>query len=521
MNTRTLRTKLLLPLAMVLTTALHANNIQVTNTTLVDNTGSTAKVQFDISWENSWRGGGVNNWDAAWVFVKYRSTGGIWQHARLANSGHVAPSGSVIEPGLLDPLPDHNDLTNPVLGVFIHRAVDGTGNFSAVGTQLQWNYGVYGINAIDIGEVKVFAMEMVYVPQGAFAAGSGGGEAFAFTLTTISTAVATGTPNGTGLLGGQNGGYPTGATAPNNALWPNGYDAFYCMKYEVSQQGYVDFLNTLTYVQQATRTTTAPSAGTGTGALDNGNLARNGIDVLTPGVDNTLPATYVCNLTSDGQYGQANDGKDVACSFLSWGDLTAYLDWSGLRPMTELEFEKACRGTTFPLPNGFPWGTTSIHAPSAPGYLLTNPGSTNEGIGTNYGTVLGNAVYDGTSASLFGPVRVGAFAANPLSTGRISAGATYYGIMEMAGNLYERVVTIGNTLGRLYVGNHGNGSLAASGHHDAPTWPSSTTADGSGLRGGAWNVPASNLRISDRLDASAIVNSRSNMFGGRGVRTAP
>lgn len=43
----------------------QANNIQVTNTTLIDNGGGMATIQFDISWENSWRGGGVNNWDAA------------------------------------------------------------------------------------------------------------------------------------------------------------------------------------------------------------------------------------------------------------------------------------------------------------------------------------------------------------------------------------------------------------------------------------------------------------------------
>ena len=35
------------------------------------------------------------------------------------------------------------------------------------------------------------------------------------------------------------------------AGFPNDYNAFYCMKYELSQGGYRDFLNCLTYTQQA------------------------------------------------------------------------------------------------------------------------------------------------------------------------------------------------------------------------------------------------------------------------------
>ena len=78
---------------------LHANNIQVTNVAL---TGQNAAqgywlVQFDLSWENSWRtdnlfpddGHDVGNWDAAWVFVKYRVGNGEWQHAKLHSSVRI------------------------------------------------------------------------------------------------------------------------------------------------------------------------------------------------------------------------------------------------------------------------------------------------------------------------------------------------------------------------------------------------------------------------------------------------
>ena len=43
-----------------------ANNICVTNVTLLsqDTNARTVRVVFDLSWDNSWRGS--ENWDAAW-----------------------------------------------------------------------------------------------------------------------------------------------------------------------------------------------------------------------------------------------------------------------------------------------------------------------------------------------------------------------------------------------------------------------------------------------------------------------
>ncbi|MCB0765283.1 MAG: hypothetical protein KDB84_11290, partial [Flavobacteriales bacterium] len=154
-----------------------ANNIQVSNTTLTGNTGSEVMVQFDISWENTWRGGGVANWDAAWVFVKFKYSNGLWKHVQLATSGHVPAGGSLIDMGLLTPGAAADPVINPTIGVFIRRDADGTGTFSATGVQLKWDYAAQGILAYnDIAEVRVFAVEMVYVNQGAFFLGSGGDE---------------------------------------------------------------------------------------------------------------------------------------------------------------------------------------------------------------------------------------------------------------------------------------------------------------------------------------------------------
>ena len=497
----------------------QANNIQVTSPTLTGNTGTSALVQFNLNWENSWRGGGVNNWDAAWVFVKYRTIGGIWQHVLLNNTGHTAPAGSIIDLGLLTPGgTPWNATTNPTIGVFVRRSADGNGTFSLTGVQLRWDYAAQGLAYNDITQVQVFAIEMVHVLQGAFTAGSGGSEANAFTLTTINTANPTVTPGGTGSLGGLAGGYPTGQTAPTNTSWPNGFNAFYCMKYEMSQQGYVDFLNTLTYTQQMTRTVAPPNSTAGTGALSSGNSYRNGIDIQTPGVASSVPAVYACNLNDNGVYGDLTDGKDIACNLLGWGDLSAYMDWSGLRPMTELEFEKACRGTSPPLANEFPWGTTGSGGSN---YTQSNVGASNEGIVTNYNTTVGNATwYDPTSIILY-PFRVGIFAAHGSNSGRVTAGASYYGIMELAGNLLERTVTIGHLDGRVFTGLHGNGSLATDGSPNVNAWPDPAAVSGAGLRGGSYQSPLASLRVSDRSSALSFDGGHYGFFGGRGVRSAP
>jgi formylglycine-generating enzyme required for sulfatase activity len=453
--------------------SLIANNISVSNVTLtgqnttagVNNAANFTQVQFNISWENSHRVAfGPTNWDAAWVFVKYRVAGGNWFHASLANTGQVAPTGSVVDIGLLTPGSTYNASTNPGLGAFIYRNAAGSGTFTANSVQMRWAYGANGVADNAVVEVQVFAIEMVLVPGGAFSAGDGGTSGF--TLTTINTANATTAPVSNA------GGYPTGQTAPAAASWPNGFSGFYCMKYEISQQQYVDFLNTLTASQSANR-------------FPNSSSSRFTISA------------------SSGVYSTTN--PFVACNFLSMADLAAYLDWSGLRPMTELEYEKACRGT-LPAVNGeFAWGTTA----STPATGLSNPGLTNE-IASNTGANINSG-----GSGITGPCRVGMFAGT--STTRVQAGASFYGIMELSANLWERTITIANSQGRSFTGLHGNGTIGTSGDADVTNWPNATTGAGSGLRGGAWNEGSS---ISNRLRASQE-SSRVNSVGGRGVRSAP
>jgi len=500
---KVMRTKLFLPIViwfclfMFVSYRSFANNIIITNLSLTDQNMSNhyIMVKFDINWENSWRTyNAPNNWDAAWVFVKYRIGTGTWKHSWLNNSGHINPTGSTITIGLLDQSIPFNQTTNPGLGAFIYRDSNGIGIFSKSNVQLRWNYGANGVADNAVIDICVYAIEMVYVPKGSFSVGSGGTEVGAFYKYPTTTNPFQITSEDPIIVGTENDNlnysystYSGDHLGPIPITFPKGYYAFYCMKYEISQQGYVDFLNSLTQAQADARKYT-------------GSSYRYGI-----------------NGTTAGSYVTTN--PFLACNFLNWTDIAAYLDWSGLRPMTELELEKSCRGTLTSVPNEYAWGTTGIA--NSP-YSIINSGTYTENIASNYSIIVGNATFNITTpinGSINGPVRVGIFAGNELNTGRITSGATYYGIMEMSGNVWERSITVGNPEGRSYTGMNGNGVLDISGNADVLHWPG-TSGVGAGFRCGVW-VHGFGLQVSDRINAAHYTSIRYYDSGGRGVRTAP
>jgi len=66
---------LLLSLLVCLSLRGLANNIAVSGISLTARNTSTqtVRVNFNLSWDNSWRTTSAPfNWDAAWVFVKYK-----------------------------------------------------------------------------------------------------------------------------------------------------------------------------------------------------------------------------------------------------------------------------------------------------------------------------------------------------------------------------------------------------------------------------------------------------------------
>lgn len=458
----------------------YANNVQVTGTSV---TGSD--ISFNISWENSWYASvAPANWDAVWVFVKYQDcTTHQWYHADINTSGNSAAS------------PLQVDLVPDAKGVFLRRSAVGGGNIPSTAITLSLNIpaGTYNY--------KVFAIEMVNIPQGAFELGDGSSVGRYNSITVDATAQSGGLAPA--VIGGSSQSVP--------ATFPMGYNAIYCMKYEITQEQYVDFLNTLTYDQQKERTPIDPISASGTQVFTTGNQYRNGIEIETPGNNNTLPAVYACDLT-DGVYNNNDDGQNIAMNWMNWADLAAYLDWSALRPMTEMEFEKICRGPLPRVAGEYPWGSTDAVGISS--NMLTNVNQPNE----TYTTVVNGRIMISAStvSSIYGPSRVGVFATG--STGRASSGASYYGVMEMGGNVWERTITTGNTTGVAFTGTLGDGSLSVTGYANTATWPDET-AVGSGYRGGAYYVTTGvHGCISNRSNAPTVSATRSQIFGGRGVR---
>src|SRR5690606_15837112 len=135
-------------------------------------------------------------------------------------------------------------------------------------------------------------------------------------------------------------------------------------------------------------------------------MNRNGVRIKTPGnlTPDNKPAVYACDLNNNGTFDEAADGQNLACNYLNWADFLSYLDWAALRPMTELEFEKASRGPLAAVTDEYAWGGTGI---------ITTTSSTITGGGTEneLSSVLGSPG-DGLAAiagvtGTNGPLRVG------------------------------------------------------------------------------------------------------------------
>ncbi len=435
-----------------------ANNVQITNVSI---TGTT--LDFEVSWENSWR---VNstapfNYDAVWVFVKFRDCAQLqWEHALIDSAGAASPLRA--------------DTVNDAMGILVYRSADGVGNVGATDVSAR-------LSNLPSGnlEFKVFGVEMVYVPQGSFILGDG------LSAQTFRRGSVTATPyqvtSENAITFASSGGnlYATGniSTGTLPAAFPKGYDDFYCMKYEISQQQYAEFLNTLSSAQAASRY------------------------LVTTAGRYTLTGAWPVITTTAG---------NRAMNYMNYSDFYAYLDWSGLRPMTELEYEKACRGPAVQVPGEYAWGTTLITDANTP----TNDGTATESVSNAIPAGSGIANYNNNF--VIGVLRCGFNGSG--ASNRLTLGATYYGICEMSGNVRERLVYAGTNAGRVFVPNHGDGYLDPVGTFTVAGWPANA---GTGTRGGSYIDVAARLSISDRNIAVFNNNTRYAYMGGRGVRTAP
>ena len=266
---------------------------------------------------------------------------------------------------------------------------------------------------------------------------------------------------------------------------------------------WVSFFNTLSPAAKANRDITSASLG---GKNSDGVVKRN--TIAWDASKSTSNATTL------------RPSRPV--SFVSWPDVAAYASWSGLRPITELEFEKAARGKDIaPVVDEFSWGSANY---TAVGTTDITPDADENGTETlsgsanlnrnNLGFTTGDGRLSAIAQNQAGSLRAGIFAAN--SANRINSGAGYYGNMELSGNLAEPVVTIGRSQGRQFLASHGNGQLSIlpgyEGNAVNTDWPGIDNSNASrgitgtigiGYRGG--DFASSNIRtyqLSSRTYAS-------------------
>jgi len=519
-----------------------ANRARIVNVSTNSTAAGQSDVDFDLAWRDAWRAKWtepaannvsgkdlpVESWSAAWVFAKYRR-GQSYAPATLAadRADHTVPAGAMLDVGLT---------TGKGVGVFIYRAAAGHGPLDLKDMKLRWLHEADGVKDPATAELKVFVLDMVHVPRGAFAVGSGGTERGSFTdgvwtdgatipflvdETWSASRDSSANSRRLGNVPGRLWGLSRDGVAsigPEGAIadeFPAGHEAFYCMRYEVTQGQFADFLNTISPGEFAA--TTAKRGQTDPNSVATG---RYGLSGEWPKLEATKP--------------------DRACSMLSWRDGVRFAAWAGLRPMTELEFEKACRGPLKPVPNEYAWGTAAI---ALKPYTLDHEGRADETVAANYSKAAGNANFDftmpdfhgldrpgrrkgyvqfGTASVLPGsPMRAGIFATP--DSGRVAAGASYWGIMELSGNVREQVVSLGSERGRVFQGTHGDGTTRL-----PADWPNEKDGIGSGSRGGFFGDAGFGLRVSDRHHAIAGVRDSGNpspwwpdQDGWRAVRSAP
>lgn len=292
----------------------------------------------------------------------------------------------------------------------------------------------------------------------------------------------------------------TSSTLPST--YPNGYNAFYVMKYEMSQDQYRGFLGMLTPSQQQQRTLGASLDALD--PLDNRYVFgsdptqpnfRNGI-VVSSRSDQGDTVAFACDLNRENGVAADGDGQALACNYLTPLDMLSYAAWVGLRPLSELEYERISRAPYPYVPSvrECAWGGVDAIPPSG----LMDGGKINERFST------GNINFN---KRLPGPSRVGIFALEGNS--QSASGSSFWGVHDLSGNLSELYYNVSSTGRTFNATRHGN-----SVHESLSTldvWGWDTTSSSFGLRGGNFlSTMDIELAVSDRRNA--VRHIRKNDF---------
>ena len=459
----------------------RASNIQIASVKVSKIDETMAYIQFDLSWDYSWRDRRHYNWDAAWVFMKsYSSYFKTWQHVYpeepvgtpviTGGGSYMAQPHSIGNSNVVfwsDFGYCRTDFGERPAGFFIYRNEVSNGSNLIENIRIKWNYAADGYLPEDNLQVSVFAIEMVYIPAHNYIIGDGTSTNALYVNDKnliIKTDLNDKRAKFMGTVESEKGFTYLGTPVPDT--FPKGKKAFYIMKYEISQHAYADFLNTLTIEQQTARAQCSPYAAKGTLAMvppaynSNPGQYRNYIRLRSPALPETddepaTPAKFGHSLTGgngDMDWDMETNGGNVACNFLSFDDGLAYLDWACLRPFTEMEFEKACRGIRF-LRKDMAWGAQyglAINRAGTKDPYFTNPFTPNERPKDT------TCCYLETGKAPW-VIRCGGFAFD--SSNREQSGATYYGVMNMSDNLWERCVNVSTEAGRSFIPVEGDGIL--------------------------------------------------------------
>ena len=402
---------------------------------------SAISIGFTIAENNITTGTSTNNGaynTADWIFVKFSTMAGVdgsWNHATL--------TGGAVDAGATLTAASDNR------GVFLNHTANSA--YWTAGATVTWNFAADGI-LLNPVVVKVFALSMVRVPAGSFVYNVGGvGSIFYNNYGGGSQATVTSASN-----------IPGGAAAG----WPNGYNSFYIGRYEITQGQYAEFLNT---VWSSTAT------------------------VL---YDSTVGYGHNMTYTPANAYGARYAAVDpnAAKNYLSVSDAWSYLSWAGLRPPTEMEWEKANRDLA-PDARIYTWGAT---VPDTVTYTPPNEG----------GTCLRRFLNYNSAAGCQKVLDVGRYMSGDVYRTAAETGASPWSIADLAGNVWEWILNCSSP----GVPANGNGTVY---------WPSGWPKPGAttyGLRGGGWSDYDSLLRVSHRPEQGWTPVGRAYDAGARGAR---
>lgn len=445
----------------------YANNVTVSNVQLLepDTSEGTVKVTFTLSQENSF---GDLTYDSKsysdyiWVFVKYSAVPVDesigYGHANLI-------SGT-----------DCQTPTSDGKGIFVKASDAGE---SGSEFSVLWKFIDDGVAIDKTVNVKVCAIEMVKIPLGSFY----------YNVSGIGGSTYNNYGAGSEALISASSYVPDGASTG----WPNGYTSFYIMKYEVSQGQYADFLNMLPASDATSRF----------------------------GSYTDYEHTITYNSSDDYGSRYSADKPSRASARISWDDCLAYASWAALRPLTEMEFEKAARGTS----NGtfykatYPWGDDN---PNEDNDIYVPPGHESPYDAYKY---YANFYDSGNNSDTYdGPTNVGNYLAGSTEDPAIErttaqTGASPYGVADLAGNLWEHVINCDKNSSdatTVLTPANGDGQLHSDYRSDL-NW--SVASVGKGVRGGDWSDSSELLRVSSRYGAGHTYAGRRYRYGFRAGRT--